>query len=988
MIQRNCRSLIILGFILTALLITSSTTAGFLLGTSRVFPIARDAVDFTVGDLDGDGIPDMGAVTEWTRILQVRFGLGDGAFGEETRYDLDGDGQLIRCGDMDNDGDNDLVLFTTGDNEYTDNFITVHVNDGSGQFSTGFQLNMPTEEYEIGDGLLADLNQDSNLDLALIHTRDDKIIVFIGAGNGTLAEDARYRPGVDLYSMICPDLDADGNLDLVLAGSGDMYEQGSVQVLYGLGDGTFEPAVQYLTMQGLKQVDAGDVDGDGDLDIAAAGDSEGDGALSVFLSRGDRTFQDPLYYSETFSHAMGVILEDRTGDGVLDAILWGSREWDENDIYILPGRGDGTFDESIPCMLSSYIGRAVLVDLDGNGGTDFVGMEEYSSYVTPVVVLMSRGRGGFVSPWRSTLDEEWERHPYKITSSDFNNDGFPDLAFGTSTLSAYTLIGNGDGSYQTAVSHPLPGSCGGVEIADVDRDGNMDLVVSCTYDQVSHLCIYPGNGDGTFGEIDVTELSQTAYLLDAAHLDGDNFIDLMMSTTEGCRVFHGDGTGGFTPGTAIPFALGPIGIDLGDIDGDGDLDLVLVFVYPDSMLTALNNGSGVFSDNGSLAVGLHPRDVTLGDFNGDGDLDLATANQTNLDGTLYFGNGDGSFTAGPDFVFGANPYDLDAADMDGDGLDDLAIGIYPEWEESNALCLLRSSGSGFPGPPERYGAGDEPYFVHLFDADSDGDLDLAVSDYARENNIWVLLNSSGGSFIATGPGRAETNPSEVRTFDPLTGGLRHHWPAYGVSRWGVNVALGQLTGSGQPEVVTGAGPGAVFGPHVRGFSSSGAPLPGVSYLAYGTNKWGVNVSCGDIDGDGYDEIVTGAGPGAVFGPHVRGWNWDGGGTPTPIPGISYFAYGTPKYGVNVSCGDIDGDGFDEIVTGAGLPGPGARVQLRRADAHCPGRGRLHRLRGRGQPLRSQDCGRPAVTINRSAPRRLCSGSQHVSIKIRNIDIFC
>jgi len=175
------------------------------------------------------------------------------------------------------------------------------------------------------------------------------------------------------------------------------------------------------------------------------------------------------------------------------------------------------------------------------------------------------------------------------------------------------------------------------------------------------------------------------------------------------------------------------------------------------------------------------------------------------------------------------------------------------------------------------------------------------------------------AFLATGPGPAAGNHPLVRVFPPEQGATHiAQWPAYGASSYGVNVTTGDLDGDGSSEIVTGAGPGAVYGPHVRAFTPEGEAVDGLSYLAYGTHKFGVNVACGDLDGDGRDELVTGAGPGAVFGPHVRGWNYDAAAV-WPISGVNFFAYGTPRWGVNVAAGDIDGDGFDEIVTG---PGPG------------------------------------------------------------------
>jgi len=175
--------------------------------------------------------------------------------------------------------------------------------------------------------------------------------------------------------------------------------------------------------------------------------------------------------------------------------------------------------------------------------------------------------------------------------------------------------------------------------------------------------------------------------------------------------------------------------------------------------------------------------------------------------------------------------------------------------------------------------------------------------------------------LVTGPGPGYDNPPEVRLFFPRTIAPPNvSFNAYGALRYGVNVTCGDVTGDGYDSIVTGAGPGPIYGPHVRGFDGTGVQLPGLNFLAYGTHKWGVNVACGDADGDGYDEIITGAGPGAVFGPHVRIWDYDNSGTVTPWGNGSWFSYGTLRWGVNVAAGDLDGDGFDEIITGAG---PGA-----------------------------------------------------------------
>jgi hypothetical protein len=181
------------------------------------------------------------------------------------------------------------------------------------------------------------------------------------------------------------------------------------------------------------------------------------------------------------------------------------------------------------------------------------------------------------------------------------------------------------------------------------------------------------------------------------------------------------------------------------------------------------------------------------------------------------------------------------------------------------------------------------------------------------------------------PGAGAPNAPTVRIYQtPGSEVTTAAFTPYAATGFGANVAAGNLDGvrtlrGEKDEVLTGPGPGAVYGPQVRAFRRDLAnpmamiAIAKVNFYAYGTLKYGTNVCACDVDGDGMDEILTGAGPGAVFGPHVRGFDFDGG-TVAALQKINFFAYGTLKYGVNVGCGEIDADPFDEILT---APGPGS-----------------------------------------------------------------
>lgn len=239
-------------------------------------------------------------------------------------------------------------------------------------------------------------------------------------------------------------------------------------------------------------------------------------------------------------------------------------------------------------------------------------------------------------------------------------------------------------------------------------------------------------------------------------------------------------------------------------------------------------------------------------------------------------------------------------------------------------AALFAVGADVGGPPEVKVYDDGGQLVRsvtAYDPAFRGGVRAAVGDVTGDG-VADLVTAAG---VGGGP--------HVKVFDGATGGEVGGFYAYHAGFiGGVTVAVGDVTGDGVAEIVTGVGAGG--GPHVRVFTPAGAVVS--EFFAFDPAfTGGVNVAAGDTDGDGRAEVVTAAGAGG--GPHIKVFAADGRTT------ASFYAYHAGfAGGVNVGVGDVTGDGRAEVVTGAGTGGgphvkvfTGGGVETRGFFAHAP-----------------------------------------------------
>jgi hypothetical protein len=366
--------------------------------------------------------------------------------------------------------------------------------------------------------------------------------------------------------------------------------------------------------------------------------------------------------------------------------------------------------------------------------------------------------------------------PQAVLTADFNSDRQLDLAvanYSSNTVSV--LLGNADGTFQSAQDSATGASPQSLAVGDFNADGKLDLATANAGD----VSVLLGTGNGTFQAPTNIGIGSDPVSVAVGDFNADGKLDLGVASNvyfppccfgidpytgymvgnagyyEGrANVLLGTGTGSFAVPNTTVFGTGygyhMMGAAVADLNGDGKQDFASANNYSGSVIVQPGTGTGTLGAPVSFSVGSWnaPESVAAGDVNADGKLDLVTVNRSSDSVSVLLGTGTGSFGVATTYAAGSQPRSVAMADFNGDGKIDLATAN----GDAGTVSVLLGTGAGAFKPPvnapaRSYPLRSYPLAVAVGDFSGDGRPDVAAAD-SNSGNVSVLLND--GTWPALG----------------------------------------------------------------------------------------------------------------------------------------------------------------------------------------------------------------------------------------------
>ena len=482
-------------------------------------------------------------------------------------------------------------------------------------------------------------------------------------------------------SVAVADVNGDGKPDVILTG-------GSVIVLLGNGNGTFQAQTTFASGSGPLSVVAADVNADGKVDLAYV--NSGSNSVGVMLGNGNGSFQSQQAFG-VGSLPWSVTAADVNGDGNTDLI---AVNYFGNSATVLLGNGNGTFQTQPAVSVGANPYFITTADTNADGIPDLIIANINSSTVS---VLLGNGNGTFQTATAFAAG----LRPLSVAASDLNGDGKIDLAvadYGGNTVSV--LLGNGNGTFQTlqtlsAGSHPR-----GIVAADLNADGKLDLIVPAQ--DSNNVGVFLNSASGSFTGQTYTILQTFPKVLS---INRSNPIGPSTSASSVTyAVTFSTPVTGVVAGdfVAVPLGgasyIGPLvvagsgaayTVTVNGISGNGTLGLNLVdngaiHDLAGNPLQGTSPTFASFTPQQTFPSTTNPLLVVASDINGDGHRDIIVVNTSSNSVGVMLGNGNGTFQSQRTFItdFQATyttahtPWSIAVADVNGDSKPFLLFGSW------------------------------------------------------------------------------------------------------------------------------------------------------------------------------------------------------------------------------------------------------------------------------------------------------------------------